>query len=79
MDQRFVDATPEELQRADHICIICREEMGPNTRNKKLRCNHVFHMHCLRWDAGAHTTPSGCQHLTDLPRHYPLGVCWFRL
>ena len=24
MDERFPDATPEELQRADHTCIVCR-------------------------------------------------------
>lgn len=27
MDQSFPDATEEDLQRADHVCIICREEM----------------------------------------------------
>lgn len=48
MDERFVDATPEDLERADHICIICREDMSASSRNKKLQCNHVFHLHCLR-------------------------------
>ena len=51
MDQRFPDASPEELERADHVCIICREELAPGGRNKKLGCNHVFHLHCLRWVA----------------------------
>ncbi|KAI7844771.1 hypothetical protein COHA_001652 [Chlorella ohadii] len=27
MDQSFPDATEEDLQRADHVCIICREEL----------------------------------------------------
>ena len=49
MDQRFPDATPEDLERSDNICIICREEMTDASRNKKLACNHVFHLHCLRY------------------------------
>jgi putative AlgH/UPF0301 family transcriptional regulator len=28
MDQSFPDATEEDLQRGDHTCIICREEMS---------------------------------------------------
>ena len=49
MDQRFPDATAEDLARCDNVCIICREDMQPATRNKKLNCGHVFHMHCLRY------------------------------
>lgn len=49
MDQRFPDATPADLERSDNICIICREEMTEASRNKKLACNHVFHLHCLRY------------------------------
>lgn len=45
----FPDATAEDLVRCDNICIICREEMGTATVNKKLPCSHVFHVHCLRW------------------------------
>ena len=48
MDGRFPDATPEECARADHVCIICREELAPGGRNKRLGCAHVFHLHCLR-------------------------------
>lgn len=48
MDERFGDATAEDLARCDGICIICREDLSPGARNKKLPCNHVFHMHCLR-------------------------------
>ncbi|BDA48217.1 probable E3 ubiquitin-protein ligase synoviolin at N-terminal half [Coccomyxa sp. Obi] len=48
MDERFADATAEDLARCDGICIICREDLSPGARNKKLPCNHVFHMHCLR-------------------------------
>lgn len=47
MDQRFPDATAEDVARADNVCIICREELQAGGRNKKLGCNHVFHMHCL--------------------------------
>lgn len=48
MERRFPDATPEDLERADHVCIVCREEMGPTSRAKKLDCSHTFHVHCLR-------------------------------
>ncbi len=61
MDERYPNATPEEMASSDHTCIICREEMilpaegaqpaateGPNTTPKKLPCGHIFHFHCLR-------------------------------
>lgn len=47
MDERFADATAGDLE-SDNVCIICREEMTPTSRNKKLTCGHVFHLHCLR-------------------------------
>ncbi len=37
----YPDATPEDLQATDNVCIICREEMV--TGAKKLPCNHIFH------------------------------------
>lgn len=42
---RYPDATPEELQAMDNVCIICREEMV--TGAKRLPCNHIFH---TRWE-----------------------------
>eukprot|EP00884_Botryococcus_braunii_P013879 jgi/Botrbrau1/22492/Bobra.114_2s0018.1 len=49
MDERFPDATPEDMQRCDAVCIICREDMsGSQARAKRLACSHVFHLHCLR-------------------------------
>ncbi|KXN74868.1 hypothetical protein CONCODRAFT_1935 [Conidiobolus coronatus NRRL 28638] len=62
MNERYPDATVEELQRmSDPTCIICREEMihrdqlaSPAQRitnaetPKKLPCNHIFHFNCLR-------------------------------
>ncbi|GAX73837.1 hypothetical protein CEUSTIGMA_g1287.t1 [Chlamydomonas eustigma] len=45
---RFPDATADDLQRSDGVCIICREEMTASGSNKKLFCGHVFHLHCLR-------------------------------
>ena len=49
MDERFPDATPDDLARADGLCIICREDLGgAGGRAKRLPCNHVFHLHCLR-------------------------------
>ncbi|XP_020263730.1 E3 ubiquitin protein ligase RIN2-like isoform X1 [Asparagus officinalis] len=39
------DATYEELSAFDDECAICR---GPMARAKKLSCNHLFHLACLR-------------------------------
>ncbi|KAF2587266.1 hypothetical protein F2Q70_00035068 [Brassica cretica] len=39
------DATSEELRAYDDECAICREPMG---KAKKLHCNHLFHLGCLR-------------------------------
>merc|ERR1719262_1999000 len=44
MNDRFQDATPEQLAE-DNVCIICREEM---TEAKRLACGHAFHARCLR-------------------------------
>lgn len=44
----FPNADEADLERSDHACIICREEMTMSTINKKLGCTHVFHVHCLR-------------------------------
>ena len=45
MNERFPDATREELEAGDTTCIICREDM---TEAKKLQCGHNFHFGCLR-------------------------------
>ncbi|BBM99040.1 E3 ubiquitin-protein ligase synoviolin [Marchantia polymorpha subsp. ruderalis] len=56
MNDRFPDATPEELGRSDATCIICREEMSTA---KKLPCGHLFHIHCLRsWLERQQTCPT---------------------
>ncbi|KAL1958033.1 hypothetical protein VTO42DRAFT_5245 [Malbranchea cinnamomea] len=64
MNQRYPDATAEEISRED-VCIICREEMYPwrqpvaangqaprivseRLRPKKLPCGHLLHFGCLR-------------------------------
>ncbi|KAL0873336.1 hypothetical protein Bca101_023041 [Brassica carinata] len=39
------DATSEELRAFDDECAICREPMA---KAKKLHCNHLFHLGCLR-------------------------------
>ncbi|MBA0790009.1 hypothetical protein Gohar_014683 [Gossypium harknessii] len=39
------DATSEEIQAYDDECVICRESMA---KAKKLHCNHLFHLSCLR-------------------------------
>ncbi|KAF5179948.1 Erad-associated e3 ubiquitin-protein ligase hrd1a, partial [Thalictrum thalictroides] len=56
MNERFPDATPEELNVSDATCIICREEM---VTAKKLICGHLFHVHCLRsWLERQNTCPT---------------------
>jgi len=40
MDERFPDATEEELESCEHTCIICRDAMDAG---KKLPCGHIFH------------------------------------
>ncbi|NXL84698.1 SYVN1 ligase, partial [Alectura lathami] len=53
----YPDATPEELQATDNVCIICREEMV--TGAKRLPCNHIFHTSCLRsWFQRQQTCPT---------------------
>ncbi|GLT40283.1 hypothetical protein SLA2020_144290 [Shorea laevis] len=39
------DATSEEIKAYDDECAICREPMA---KAKKLQCNHLFHLACLR-------------------------------
>lgn len=57
MNTLYPDATQEELQAADNVCIICREEM--TTASKKLPCNHIFHTACLRsWFQRQQTCPT---------------------
>ncbi|KAK3042775.1 hypothetical protein RJ639_001048 [Escallonia herrerae] len=61
MNDRFPDATPEEINGSDATCIICREEM---TTAKKLICGHLFHVHCLRsWLERQHTCPTCRAHV----------------
>ena len=48
MEEHFPDATPQDLARCEGVCIICREDMTLQTKNKKLACGHIFHLRCLR-------------------------------
>ncbi|RWW72651.1 hypothetical protein BHE74_00019528 [Ensete ventricosum] len=45
LDGALPDASYEELCAYDDECAICR---GPMARAKKLWCNHLFHLVCLR-------------------------------
>nr|XP_023011989.1 E3 ubiquitin-protein ligase synoviolin B-like [Leptinotarsa decemlineata] len=57
MNNLYPDATGEELQSVDNVCIICREEM--TSASKKLPCNHIFHTTCLRsWFQRQQTCPT---------------------
>eukprot|EP00816_Leptocylindrus_hargravesii_P010495 CAMPEP_0196802174 /NCGR_PEP_ID=MMETSP1362-20130617/1839_1 /TAXON_ID=163516 /ORGANISM="Leptocylindrus danicus, Strain CCMP1856" /LENGTH=587 /DNA_ID=CAMNT_0042173395 /DNA_START=150 /DNA_END=1913 /DNA_ORIENTATION=+ len=76
MNDRFRDATDEELEACGHVCIICRDTMAnseerqrrPNDINaggKVLPCGHVFHFFCLRsWLQQQQSCPT-CR--TDIP------------
>ncbi|KAL3521422.1 hypothetical protein ACH5RR_019571 [Cinchona calisaya] len=45
LHEALPDATLEELRAYDDECAICREPMA---KAKKLSCNHLFHLPCLR-------------------------------
>ncbi|KAG8100050.1 hypothetical protein GUJ93_ZPchr0013g33988 [Zizania palustris] len=45
IDGALPDATYDEICAYDDECAICR---GPMARAKKLSCNHLFHLACLR-------------------------------
>ncbi|KAG7396839.1 E3 ubiquitin-protein ligase synoviolin [Phytophthora boehmeriae] len=58
LNERFPNPTEEELQETDRTCIICREEMTPETC-KKLPCSHIFHVDCLKmWVQRQQTCPT---------------------
>lgn len=57
LEQRFPDATPEEIESAGD-CLVCREGYGVDDKGKKLPCSHVFHLDCLRsWLQHQQTCP----------------------
>lgn len=62
LNERFPDATEEELNATDRVCIICREDMelaGPAGTPKKLDCGHLFHSICLQnWLERQFTCPT---------------------
>lgn len=65
MEQRFPEATAEELEGAHNMCIICREEM---TQGRKLPCGHVLHLRCLReWLEHQQTCPTCRVPVLDTP------------
>merc|ERR1712176_650936 len=47
MEARFPDATDEEIEQNEH-CVICRDSLFEGSKPKKLHCNHMFHIDCLR-------------------------------
>lgn len=62
LERLLANATHEELEAADYLCIICREDMhAPDLYEqqrgktllarrcpKKLQCGHILHMGCLK-------------------------------
>lgn len=61
-DRHLLNATAEDLDGADHMCIICRDNMhlphvyqarrhkplSSRKHPKKLSCGHILHMGCLK-------------------------------
>ncbi|XP_042504724.1 E3 ubiquitin protein ligase RIN2-like [Macadamia integrifolia] len=45
LHEALPDATSEEIEAYDDECAICKEPMA---KAKKLSCNHLFHLACLR-------------------------------
>ncbi|XP_050520904.1 E3 ubiquitin-protein ligase synoviolin-like [Daktulosphaira vitifoliae] len=60
MNTLYPDATTEDLQATENVCIICREDMTA-TAAKKLPCNHIFHTSCLRSWFQRHQTCPTCR------------------
>lgn len=62
LEDQLASPTEEELVAADHMCIICREDMhfpetfanergkplNPRKHPKKLHCSHILHLSCLK-------------------------------
>ena len=68
MNTLYPNATQEELANTDNVCIICREEMTGNGTSKKLPCNHIFHVSCLRsWFQRQQTCPTCRMDILRLP------------
>ncbi|CAM9583433.1 unnamed protein product, partial [Heterosigma akashiwo] len=68
MNERFPDATPEQLEECENTCIICRDHMDAG---KSLPCGHIFHFQCLRmWLQHQQSCPT-CR--ADIPAAMPAG------
>lgn len=46
MDERFPEASAEEIQKAE-VCSICFDNLDV-ARTSRLPCGHILHYHCLR-------------------------------
>ena len=63
MDKKYPDATEEDINASDGLCIICRDEM---IQGKKLSCGHVFHFRCLKsWLERQQACPTCRKPITD--------------
>lgn len=69
MNERFPEATEEELAACENTCIICRDVMESG---KKLPCGHIFHLDCLRlWLQQQQTCPTCRAEIpTDSPQDH---------
>uniref|UniRef100_A0A0E0LAS0 E3 ubiquitin-protein ligase synoviolin-like TPR repeats domain-containing protein n=1 Tax=Oryza punctata TaxID=4537 RepID=A0A0E0LAS0_ORYPU len=73
MNERFPDATSDELNASDATCIICREEM---TTAKKLLCGHLFHNANT---LALHVELQFCPQIMGVPQHVRMEFIQFSL
>lgn len=71
LDDKLPTVTHEELQQTDNICIVCMDELLPESETqhrhnsidakykpKRLPCGHVLHLYCLKnWMERSQTCP----------------------
>lgn len=71
LDDKLPTMTHEELQQIDNICIVCMDELLPESETqhhhskidakykpKRLPCGHVLHLYCLKnWMERSQTCP----------------------
>jgi E3 ubiquitin-protein ligase synoviolin len=55
LDAKLPDATEDDINEDNNLCIICRDDMttegltkGQRLHPKKLPCSHIIHMGCLK-------------------------------
>lgn len=48
LKESFFDSLPVQECSDNELCIICQEDIEPETMIKQIKCGHEFHIDCLR-------------------------------